>query len=132
MHSVTVKISVEGRIIGTSIECLASWLHGISRGAVSGSVEVIEGPIEVVEPSAAIRKRLMAVLDVRPKTIVPILSERIVAACAGILPDMSPDQIERTRAALAECNNIAIEYGRDDIAVEIQCISNSLEECYAG
>lgn len=132
MHSVTVKITCDGHISDTSVSGLMDLLYGIDDGQVAGSVEVIEGPVEVITPDEAIRRRLLAVLDVRPKTIVPILPERIVAASAGIMMDMLPDQIERTRAALAECNNIAIEYGRDDIAVEIQCISNSLEECYAG
>lgn len=134
MHSVTIKISSEFPIEDTSAAGIRQLLRGIGDGQCgwAGSVEVVEGPTEVVEPSEAIRKRLLAVLGVRPKTIVPILSEKVVTMSGMILPDMSNEAIRGVRMHFQDCAEFARQYGRDDIATELECISHTLENDHVG
>lgn len=131
----TVKITCECPIEDTSASGLSDLLYGIDDGQVDGSVEVVEvveGPIKEVAPSEVLRKRLLAVLDVRPKTIVPILAEKVVVLSARILLNMSHTQILRVRDACDDCAAIAVQYGRSDISAEINCINRELEKCHAG
>jgi hypothetical protein len=126
MHTVTVKISAECPPIDNSADGIADLCEGIHSGAITGCVEVVEGPADVV------KDRLLAVLLVQPELIVPLLSRKIVVANAGIMPDMSTTQFLQTMDCLADCARIADQSGRDDIAVEIGCIRNALEDCHAG
>jgi hypothetical protein len=131
MHTATIKITCDGSFSDTSAAGLSDLLCGIDGGQVDGSVEVVEGPVEVIAPEDGIRERLLAVLDIRPKAIVPVLAERLVALSTSIVPDMSDGQIHWVRDELLDCADVAAQYGRSDLSASINHIARELEACHA-
>jgi hypothetical protein len=78
------------------------------------------------DPFTPIRLRLLAVLDNRPYAIVPILAEGVVALSARIRPEMSEDRIDSVAGDLQNLTNMAEEYGRIDIANELDAVEDLL------
>lgn len=74
-----------------------------------------------------IRQRLLAVLNVQPEAIVPVVAKKIVEASAWILPDMSINAIEEVVEDLRSVADLAEWFGCSDISADLNCIARELE-----
>jgi hypothetical protein len=129
MHSVTIKVTSECPIKDTSVAGLTDLLCGI--GAGRRSVEVVEGPAEVIASIDAIKQHLMDALDSDSYWIVPALRTKVLETVAKVLPDMSNEAIDSVRRNVSECVEIAYATGRAELANKFECIDCELVRGYS-